>query len=118
MFHVSQLKPFVRSASFPDRVTPRTDAYDVQHEAAGGGWYYVDSLVGVVRPRRGAVRYRVRWKGYGEDDDTLETAGHLTRKLGAKTFGEFLRKFEASQAAAQQGSAEAPARQRERRRRQ
>jgi hypothetical protein len=49
------------------------DAGDPEEEAE----YVFEKIVGVRQMADGALRYRVRWYGYGRDSDTWEPATHL-----------------------------------------
>jgi Chromo (CHRromatin Organisation MOdifier) domain len=48
-----------------------------EHEAE----YVVEMIVGVRQGADGKLRYRIRWYGYGRDDDTREPLEHLPEDL-------------------------------------
>jgi Chromo (CHRromatin Organisation MOdifier) domain len=47
----------------------------------GEAEYVIERIVGVRQGADGKLRYRIRWYGYGRDDDTWEPLEHLPEDL-------------------------------------
>lgn len=97
VFHVSLLKPFKTSSSFPDRPIPPSQNF--VPGPTDTPFYIVEKFV-AVRPhptRRNAKQYLVRWRDYSPSDDTWEPATSLRKDLGKTTLGDLVAQFEASQ---------------------
>ena len=67
VFHSSQLKPATGSSRVPAAIALEDDQEEFEVEAVVGR-----------RMVRGQPQYLVRWKGYGQFDDTWEPASNLS----------------------------------------
>jgi hypothetical protein len=91
VFHVSLLKPFRADQDFPDHKAPERPPPVVPEEDE----YEVEQVLGKRTRkvgRRRVTEYRLRWKGYGEEDDMWVAKDRCFCP-------ELIRQFEEAQAA-------------------
>lgn len=104
VFHISLLKPYLESTEYTDRMVPVATRYSPSEETK---WYVIDKLVAVEGTDR-KQRYKVRWKGYDEADDTWERTTHLRRDLGVSTFNELVSQLKGNKATSAAAKPPAP----------
>ena len=68
-----------RPAGFEDQQVPDSVRLAGRDDP---GVYHVERLVDRRTRRGGRVEYLVRWRGYGEEDDTWEPRAHLLAGAG------------------------------------
>jgi hypothetical protein len=81
--HVSQLKPFIYDPSY---TIPLNVAVKDTEE------FVVEDIVEHKEDGQGSYLWRVRWDGYGADDDTWEPYSHLK---DVEKFHNYCRRFSA-----------------------
>ena len=77
VFHISQLKQYKDTSSFPGRHSPQPPA---PFRINSADYYKVDRLLG-HRRRRGQDYYLVAWKGYAASDNSWEPSTNITPDL-------------------------------------
>lgn len=100
VFHVSLLRAFRESSSFPGREVPKVLTYVPEHVERQ--WFTVSCFLDRRKQGR-TVQFKVRWDGYTEpDSETWEPESALRRDLGAETFKALVADMERNQLTASQ----------------